>query len=502
MNSQTQGMVAYTRVSTDKEEQAESLENQKIFFEEYGRRSNLVLLHIYADEGISGKSLKKRDNFLRLMEDARNGEFTTVVVKDISRFARNTVDFLQSIRELKYLGVNVRFITANMESMGDSEFILTIFGAVAQEEIVALSRRVKFGKKVTAEKGRVPHTVFGYDYVDNYTLKINEKEADIVREIFRLYVEEGYGCRKLSMRMNEMGCPTKLGLEWDPRTVRRVLRNPIYCGDYVNRKYEIKDCLAGKLVPLPEDQHIHHDRPEWAIVSKETFGKAQEIISERRKKYQNNSGYFTQGRYSDRHLFSTLIRCEECGRAFSRKFYQRKAGRYYYWKCPTNDQCTAKTCKNNTVIPEEELIEKLREYLQGIIGNQEKFLQSVLSDVRTTSDTKNAEAAIKKYEKKITELKEKKGRYQEMYANGVIGMDKLTAKLKHFTDEISELETAIQKLGTGDEKMDTLIENHKRDIIKFLSLENAANIDLRKVIDHISVSHDRQIHIYMKTIKS
>ena len=118
-----------------------------------------------------------------LMRDAKLGLFEAVVVKDISRFARNTVDFLQSIRKLKALGINTMFITANMESLGESEFVLTIFGAMAQEESANLSKRVKVGKKINAQKGRVPQRIFGYDRIDNFTLKINYQEAQTVREI-------------------------------------------------------------------------------------------------------------------------------------------------------------------------------------------------------------------------------------------------------------------------------------------------------------------------------
>ena len=163
-------IAAYCRVSTEKEEQIDSLEHQKEFFEEYARKNGHELIRLYADEGISGTSLKKRDEFVRLMRDAKMNLFDMVVVKDVSRLARNTVDFLQSIRTLKGLGVNTLFLTANMDSLGESEFVLTMFGAMAQEESANLSKRVKFGKKINAKKGRVPQRIFGYNRIDNFTL--------------------------------------------------------------------------------------------------------------------------------------------------------------------------------------------------------------------------------------------------------------------------------------------------------------------------------------------
>lgn len=153
-------IAAYCRVSTDKADQLNSLEAQKEFFSEYTQRTGDVLVKLYADEGISGTKIKNRKEFLRMMADAEKGMFDMVVVKDISRFARNTVDLLQNVRKLKALGIETQFLTANMTSMGNSEFVLTIFGALAQEESANTSKRVKFGKKLNAEKGRVPNIVY------------------------------------------------------------------------------------------------------------------------------------------------------------------------------------------------------------------------------------------------------------------------------------------------------------------------------------------------------
>ena len=171
-------IAAYCRVSTDKEDQLNSLEAQKAFFAEYTTRTGDTLIRLYADEGISGTKIKNRKEFLRMMSDAEHGLFD-VVVKDISRFARNTVDLLQNVRKLKSLGIETQFLTANMTSMGNSEFVLTIFGALAQEESANTSKRVKFGKKMNAEKGRVPNIVYGYNKTigDYFNLEINQEEA-------------------------------------------------------------------------------------------------------------------------------------------------------------------------------------------------------------------------------------------------------------------------------------------------------------------------------------
>ena len=188
-------IAAYCRVSTEKEAQIDSLEKQIEFFNEFTQKNGYELYKLYADEGISGKQIKNRKQFQQMMKDAKAKKFERVVVKDVSRFARNTVDLLQSIRELKSYGIQVDFLNNGEVMEGGSEFILTILGAMAQQESANMSKRVKFGKDITAKKGRVPNLVFGYDKIpgEKYTLKINEEEAKIVKEIFESYVYKGMG---------------------------------------------------------------------------------------------------------------------------------------------------------------------------------------------------------------------------------------------------------------------------------------------------------------------
>lgn len=172
-------IIAYCRVSTEKEDQLNSLDAQKKFFGEYAEKQGHTLVKIYADKGISGTKIKNRKEFQRLLKDAEHGLFEMVVVKDISRFSRNTVDLLTSIRKLKQHNIDTIFLTGDMKVMGESEFVLTIFGALAQEESANTSKRVKFGKQMNAEKGRVPNQVYGYDKTkgDYFNLTINEYEA-------------------------------------------------------------------------------------------------------------------------------------------------------------------------------------------------------------------------------------------------------------------------------------------------------------------------------------
>ena len=269
-------IAAYCRVSTDKSDQLNSLETQKEFFLEYTKCTGDNLIKLYADEGISGTKIKNRKEFQRMLADAEKGLFDMVVVKDISRFARNTVDLLQSVRKLKSLGIETQFLTANMTSMGNSEFVLTIFGALAQEESANTSKRIKFGKKMNAEKGRVPNIVFGYDKTigDYFNLSINENEAKAIRQIFRWYTEEGYGGSKIANMLNERGIKTKRGNNWSQNSVCRILTNEIYTGKIINGKEEIADFLTGQRKEKDESEWLVTIRPELRIIEDEVFDKA------------------------------------------------------------------------------------------------------------------------------------------------------------------------------------------------------------------------------------
>ena len=202
----------YCRVSTDKLDQLNSLETQKTFFEEFAEKNNHTLVKIYADEGISGTQLKKRTEFLAMMHDAELGKFDMVVTKDVSRMARNVLDFLQSIRKLKSMGIPVLFVNTNLSTQ-DGEMMLTMLATVAQEESRNTSSRIKFSKRLNAEKGRVPNLVCGYDKIigDYFNLNINEFEADIVRQIYKMYINDNLGASKIAKTLNERNIKTKRG---------------------------------------------------------------------------------------------------------------------------------------------------------------------------------------------------------------------------------------------------------------------------------------------------
>ena len=496
-------IAAYCRVSTDHTDQLNSLETQRQFFQTYAAQHGHKLYRVYADEGITGTRLKNRAEFQRLMEDAKLGLFEEVVVKDVSRFARNTVDFLQNIRALKGMGIGTMFITNNMTTLGDSEFILTIFGAMAQEESANLSKRVKFGKEINSQKGRVPRCIFGYEKVDNFTLEINEKEAAIVRDIYDMYVRRGLGSRLIALTLDRRGEVTKNGCEWNSRAVRRILKDPIYCGHYINHKYQVVDFLEGTRGRVPEDQHYHHDRPEWAIVTPELFERAQEIQKQRVAQY---GGYgpdvHRSGRYSGKHLFSTLIKCACCGYSYYRYIKKRKDGsQYVVWRCKTNNEYTGKRCPNNTIIREDELITYLSEYFRSVVQDKEGMAQRLMAEAAEREARMEQTESKESLRKKIDRLEKQVEKQMDLYAADLIDMDRLKSKVAVLRAEIEEAEERLDELVLSERKQrDTQreIERCLEEIEMFLSLKTANNADLRKIVSHISVNEKREVDIHLR----
>jgi site-specific DNA recombinase len=487
-------VAAYCRVSTDQEAQLDSLENQKSFFEDFVQKNGDELFGIYADEGISGKQMKNRTAFLQMMQDARRGLFDKVLVKDISRFARNTVDFLNAIRELKTKNIEVCFLSNNQTVLGNSEFILTIFSALAQEESANLSKRVKFGKKVNAKKGRVPNNVYGYRKVDTFTLEILEPEAEAIRKIFQM-AEEGMGARRIGSQLEEMGVFPRESLHWYPSTIRRMLRNPLYKGFLVNNKTETVDFITGRTAPLPKDQWMIHERPELRIVPKGQWEKVQRQLDIRANCAKGNP---LARRFSSEHPFSTLIRCGQCGYAFVRKHWSSSGVQRYYWVCAGHNGRSASFCQNRVSVDEEELMNALLQFLLERLQNKEAFVQRVKRNIRRALNGKYLQ-----YEERetrimqIVRLRQKRERYEELYAEGLLPIERLKQKLSWLERQTE----VLQNDGTGIHTQWMAAANlldRVRDPGELILLNMWSHMEFAELIEQIQVKGDYTITITLK----
>ena len=493
-------IAAYCRVSTDKSDQLNSLETQKEFFLEYTKRTGDNLIKLYADEGISGTKIKNRKEFQRMLADAEKGLFDMVVVKDISRFARNTVDLLQSVRKLKSLGIETQFLTANMTSMGNSEFVLTIFGALAQEESANTSKRIKFGKKMNAEKGRVPNIVFGYDKTigDYFTLSINENEAKAIRQIFQWYTEEGYGGSKIANMLNERGIKTKRGNNWSQNAVCRILTNEIYTGKIINGKEEIVDFLTGQRKEKDESEWLVTIRPELRIIEDEVFDKAQDIL-----KCRHDSFKITHERQSNKYLFSTLIKCKECGWSFRRTVRQYK-NTYVRWVCSGHNGKGADSCPNAVTVDEEELIRALQEYFQEILSKKKKVINYVIKEFQRVYKAKDENIEYEKQlNTELNKLRKSREKYMDMYTDDLISREELNEKIGGMRKEIERMENELKMVSyhlTKGEQLEVILNSTFKQLEDITDVHEMTNVQLKRLINKIEVDKDGNVDIYLRLI--
>ena len=497
-------IAAYCRVSTEKEAQIDSLEKQIEFFNEFTKKNGYELYKLYADEGISGKQIKHRKQFQQMMQDAKAKKFDKVVVKDVSRFARNTVDLLQSVRELKSYGVQVDFLNNGEVMEGGSEFILTILGAMAQQESANMSKRVKFGKDITAKKGRVPNLVFGYDKIpdERYTLKINEEEAKIVKEIFESYVYKGIGTTKIAWNLNDRGIRTKkTKSKWVQTSIVRMLKNPIYTGRVTNKKSEVTDFITGTRKELPEEEWIVVEKPEMRIISDELFNRAQELLEQRSNEFKLNNK-----REKTEYVFSTLIYCKHCGYSFRRikRKYTADGPEYIRWVCSGRNSMGVNHCPNTTVIDEEELLNAIKIYLKSIIKNKKDFMKAVEKEFeKITKLRENNERSEESLLKEIEKVTVKKQKYMEMFQNEIINIQELKKYTNPLNEDIARLEREL-KLITSEIKEKDVLEKELNKTIKtvddILNNKTITNAMLKTIIDVIEVDSDSNVEVRLKLL--
>ncbi len=491
-------IAAYCRVSTDKEDQLNSLEAQKAFFAEYTTRTGDNLVRLYADEGISGTKIKNRKEFLRMMSDAEHGLFDMVVVKDISRFARNTVDLLQNVRKLKSLGIETQFLTANMTSMGNSEFVLTIFGALAQEESANTSKRVKFGKKMNAEKGRVPNIVYGYDKTagDYFNMEINQEEAAVIQQIYQWYTTEGYGAAKISNKLNERGLRTKRNCQWSQNAVCRILTNELYTGRIINGKQEVADFLTGRRADKDETDWMVTERPDLCIIEPETFEKAQQILQSR-----NQAFHISRERQSNKYLFSTLIKCKECGWSFRRTVRTYK-NTYVRWVCSGHNGRGVHSCPNAVTVDEEKLIQALQEYFEEMLKQKKNVIRNVVNEFQRIYKAKDENVEYEKeLNQKLARLQKTRRKYMDMYTDDLISREELNEKIGGMRGEIDRLENELKMVSyhlTKGEQLEHILNHTFQSVEDITDVRQMTNEQLKQIVQKIEVDKEGNVDIYLR----
>lgn len=356
-------VAAYCRVSTKEEEQLNSYEVQtKYYTEKINSEPKWTLVGIFADKGISGTSLKKRDEFKRMIKMCKCGKIDMIITKSISRFARNTVDCLENTRLLKELGVDVFFEEQGIHSTDPgAEFYITIYGSIAQSESENISANVKWGKAQSAKEGNVPFQYkrfLGYRKGADGKPEIDPEQAETVKRIYERFLS-GDSLAKIADALNTDGVPTPSGKgSWLRGTIQSILTNEKYKGDAVLNKTYISDCLTKKVkINNGERPKYYVENNHPAIIDSATFGRVQEEMARRsgKRKVKQVGTKTEQGKYSGKYALTELLICGECGTPYRRCTWTAKGKKKIVWRCINRLDYGKKYCHHSPSIEESVL---------------------------------------------------------------------------------------------------------------------------------------------------
>lgn len=438
----------YARVSTDQDEQINSLENQVQYYTELIQsKPNWKFVPGYVDEGISGGSTKKRDNFNRMIRDAKAGMFDFIITKEISRFSRSTLDSIKYTQELLDYNVGVFFQNDNINTLDtDSEFRLVIMAGVAQDEIRKLSERLKFGFRQAIKNGHVlgNDKLYGYDKKD-CVLTVNEEEAEIIRIIFDLYGNQRLGTRTISKRLMELGYTSREGNAFNTLTIRHILENPKYKGWYCGNKSQSVDYRTKRNVLLDESEWVTYPDPSIpAIVPEELWNRANALYKRRREEMKSHSSGVS---FHNRYPYSAKIYCEEHGTTFHRQVIQTKKGQQEVWQCKVYRSHGRAAC-SAPQIRSSDLDVILSDIFKKLVRDKEKIIDSlvtVLTNIPKEVDYGKLRCQV---ENEMDDLERKKNRLLDLSIAGALTVEEFKERNDAFNAQILECQgklTAIRQ---------------------------------------------------------
>lgn len=492
----------YARVSTDSEEQLVSSVHQVQYFpEKIKSHKNWTYVEGYVDEGVTGTSTRHRAGFNRMIEDAKAGKFDLILTKEISRFARNTIDGISYSRDLLRRGVAIIFENDGINTLdGDGELRLTIMLGVAQDESRKISSRVKFGHKQSIKHGHVLGTDNMYGYIKkDAKLTIDPTTAPMVQRIFEMYASERYSLNGISKELYADGWKSRTGTPISTRTLHNIIMNPKYKGYFAGGKVEVVDMFTKQQHFLPQEEWVMFKDENGnvpAIVSEQLWEEANAVMAKRSK--QNKA---RQGAMNMHNTFTSKIKCEDCGETFYKKENRLKDGRKVArWTC--SGKINKKICSNLDVY-EDELTEIIADLINTVNVDAEYAAQlyaGLLESAREGSDTDKRRAELMSELEKLAQQKERMIKLNlagSIDDEALLDVIKSNKKLeKELLEELNSLPSKENMLGDVGETVETL-----------RSLVTKAKTDLRegfidrrfveKYIDHIGVRKldDKRVEI-------
>lgn len=490
-------VAVYARVSTEHEAQLSALENQKDWYKPIiAQHPEWDVVRMYTDEGITGTSAHKRPQFMKMIEDAGDGEFDLILTREVSRFARNTVDTLQYTRNLKAKGVEVFFINDNIKTFdGDGELRLTIMATLAQDESRKTSIRVKSGQQTSMDNGVFygNGNILGYDRVGK-NMVINPEQAKTVRMIYDWYLD-GVGIRAIKFRIEQAGRLTAMGKSnWHESNISKILQNSFYCGIITYHKEYTPDFLEQKKIRNFGDIELTKVKGSHEpIITKEEFERVQEMMAKRRKELPNTgAGKRRQiGEKRPGDVWTELLVCE-CGHKFNRKVWHRVEDDVQYgYQCYSSIRTGSITTRMRKGLSVDDVCRTpmiagwklqmmvksiFREYLHNtaeVLALAESMLERHIDDEEPQSDNSRL---IEQKQAEIEKLNKRLHNLVEMRADGEITREIFKAKEHEIEDRLNVIQNELSKLQPQEDKVDDATHDEKIRILKFY-LEQSVNPD-------------------------
>ena len=444
-------MAAYCRVSTDSEDQLNSYNSQiKYYTSIIEENPNWTMAGIFADEGLSGVSTKKRKEFNRMMQKCRAGRIDMIIVKSVSRFARNTLDSISWARRLKKLGVGIIFEKEGVNTMEmDDEILLTIFAGLAQAESESLSKNVAMGHRQSYKAGNVPFhykNFLGYRKGADGEPEIVPEEAAVVKRIFHRYLA-GDSVAQIIKDLEADGIPAARGGEkWSPATVRNMLRNEKYIGDALLQKTYVADVLT------KQSKKNHGELPQYyitnnhpAIIDRDIFQKVQEEIARRgcKRKVQSKSARTEQSKYSGKYALNEILVCGECGTPYRRVTWTQHGEKRIVWRCISRLEHGRKYCKESPTLHEAPLHAAVMDAISEVVDHE--ALRCALRAGLEAAYTMDKETIV--YRMAKTRVEELKAQFDKLLESaGTAGFDEdyYDQRIKKIGDEMAAKRAVIE----------------------------------------------------------
>ena len=506
-------VASYCRVSTDKDDQANSFESQQRYFRAYiDRQPEWELYQIYADEGITGTSTKKRAAFNQMIADARMGKFERILTKEVSRFSRNILDTIAYTRELKALGVGVLFLNDGISTLEpDAELRLSIMGSIAQEESRKTSSRVKWGQTRRMEQGVVfGRSLLGYDVKDG-RLTVNPEGAELVRLIFHKYGVEKKGTTVIARELREAGYRThRGGIRWNGSCIVKLLKNEKYVGDLIQKKTITPDYLThAKKANHGEEELViirDHHQP---IIDRELWDVVQEELKKR-----NRNGALGAG-HSNRYIFSGKIKCGECGASFvSRQRKRKDGGLSRRWSCYSavneggihvDPQGNRVGCDVRMALRDEVAMDMLRQALRTLRLDSGGLIDSVtaiaLEAIRAGEQSGGERR--ESLELRLEQLNRKREAALDAFFSRDITREEMRRMTGRYDREAAELRERLARTGARSEsscEKAALRDDIRRRVAGLVNGEGDSEIFCKTILDHMVVYRDQRVEVRLNLL--